>query len=189
MLGLVIGDAASGKSEFAEGLAMKLSEKRIYAATMQNDGKESADRIQRHRLMRKDKGFITFECPTDLRQAVDEKLGEDGGFFDGSCILLEDIPNLAANEMFRDGDADGDFIPGDERGIMDLFDQILNLSKKSLHIIMVTGNLFTGGYDHDDTTMYYLKNLAILNRKLAQACDEVYEVVCGIPVVLKGNKI
>ena len=53
---------------------------------------------------------------------------------------------------------------------------------------MVTGNLFTGGYDHDDITMLYLKNLAELNRRLAEICDEVYEVVCGIPVLLKGKR-
>ncbi len=34
MLVLVTGDAASGKSEYAESLAMRLSQKRIYAATM-----------------------------------------------------------------------------------------------------------------------------------------------------------
>lgn len=187
MLGLVIGDAASGKSEFAEGLAMKLSEKRIYAATMRNDGKESADRIRKHRLIRKDKGFITFECPVDAGAAVERKLKENNSYFNGSCVLLEDVPNLAANEMFRDGGRV--FIPGDDRMITGLFDQIMYLSKHCLHIIMVTGNLFSGGYDHDDTTMCYLKNLAMLNRKLAQACDEVYEVVCGIPVLLKGNKI
>ncbi|MBR5377088.1 MAG: bifunctional adenosylcobinamide kinase/adenosylcobinamide-phosphate guanylyltransferase [Lachnospiraceae bacterium] len=187
MLGLVTGDAASGKSEFAESLAMKLSEKRIYAATMRNDGRESADRIQKHRLMRKDKGFITFECPMDAGAAAEQKLKENSSYFNGSCVLLEDVPNLAANEMFRDAGVVPD--PGDDRMIRDLFGQIMYLSKNCLHIIMVTGNLFSGGYDHDDATMCYLKNLAMLNRELAKACDEVYEVVCGIPVLLKGKKI
>ncbi|MCR4657955.1 MAG: bifunctional adenosylcobinamide kinase/adenosylcobinamide-phosphate guanylyltransferase [Lachnospiraceae bacterium] len=206
MLGLVIGDAASGKSEYAESLAMKLSEKRIYLATMRNDGRESAERIEKHRQMRMNKGFATFECPLKLKDSVDKKLLEQPDFFEGACVLLEDIPNLTANEMFNQNfGGDPEERPGgnsdpDQKTNTDpvkkldtdparrLFEEIMYLSQKTAHMIIVTGNLFTGGCDHDTMTMDYLKSLAGLNNSLAAACDEVYEVVCGIPVTLKKRE-
>ena len=63
MLALVLGEAASGKSEFAEQLAMSLADERYYIATMQVSDSESQQRIERHRQMRQGKGFVTLEQP------------------------------------------------------------------------------------------------------------------------------
>ena len=37
-------------------------------------------------------------------------------------------------------------------------------------------------------TLKYIEILGYLNRRLAEKADCVYEVVCGIPVVLKEDK-
>lgn len=176
MLVLVTGDAASGKSEYAESLAMRLSQKRIYAATMKNDGKESRERIKRHRKLREGKGFVTLECTDGIRAAAKSILSGEPGYFENSCILLEDIPNLLANDMFGKKSEDG------------LVRDIQYLSRKSAHMVIVTGNLFTGGYGYDGATMEYLKRLADLNRTLSAEADEVWEVVCGIPQMWKGKE-
>ena len=48
MFTLVIGASASGKSEYAEKLAMSLDGQRIYLAAMEPFGQEAQARIARH---------------------------------------------------------------------------------------------------------------------------------------------
>ena len=51
MIALITGGASSGKSGFAEELCGALSKRdglrKLYLATMKNDGKEAAERIRR----------------------------------------------------------------------------------------------------------------------------------------------
>ena len=52
MLTLVLGGAASGKSEYAESLVLKTALPRYYLATMQVWDAECAARVEKHRQMR-----------------------------------------------------------------------------------------------------------------------------------------
>ena len=52
MLTLVIGGAASGKSEYAESLVLRSTLPRYYLATMQVWDAECAARVEKHRRMR-----------------------------------------------------------------------------------------------------------------------------------------
>ncbi|MDF2943664.1 MAG: Adenosyl cobinamide kinase/adenosyl cobinamide phosphate guanylyltransferase [Herbinix sp.] len=89
---VVIGGSGSGKSEFAENLAVKLNrDKLIYIATMQPFGEEGKKRIERHQQLRQDKNFQTIECYTNLSTiSIPQE----------STVLLECVSNLVANEMF-----------------------------------------------------------------------------------------
>ena len=95
------GGAASGKSRYAEDLLCALSGEgpRIYLATMEAMDEESRARVRRHRALRQNKGFSTLECPRDL-----------GGLTIpvGSSVLLEDLGNLWANELFSPSGFDPD---------------------------------------------------------------------------------
>ena len=62
MLTLVLGGAASGKSEYAESLVLKTTGPRYYLATMQVWDAECAARVEKHRRMRAAKQFETVEC-------------------------------------------------------------------------------------------------------------------------------
>ena len=66
MLTLVLGGAASGKSEYAESLVLKTALPRYYLATMQVWDAECAARVEKHRQMRAKKQFETVECPLHL---------------------------------------------------------------------------------------------------------------------------
>lgn len=57
MLAFVAGGAASGKSAWAEALAVALGGKKCYLATMEPFGKEAQERIQKHRALRREKDF------------------------------------------------------------------------------------------------------------------------------------
>ena len=167
MIALITGGSGCGKSTYAEKLIGALPrEKRVYIATMQVYDEESVRRVARHRAQRADKGFTTFECPKDLGSVSVE---------DGSIVLLEDLVNLVANEMFDGGDWRR--IRGD----------LETLASKCRHLIIVTNDVFSDGIGYAESTQEYLKNLAEVNRFAANMADYAAEVVYSIPITLKGE--
>ena len=91
MLTLVLGGAASGKSEYAETLVLRYGLPRYYLATMQVWDAECAARVEKHRKMRAAKQFTTIECPLHLETVRLPRRG---------TALLEDLGNLTANELY-----------------------------------------------------------------------------------------
>ncbi len=167
MIVLVTGGSGCGKSAWAEKLAAALPGKdRIYIATMQVYDDESRQRVARHRSRRAGKGFLTVECETDLAGAAVRE---------GSTVLLEDLVNLCANEMFGGGDVSR-IVPALEK-----------LSRRCRHLVMVTNDLFSDGAAYSDSVQDYLRKLAAINRQAAAMADCVVEVVYSIPVALKGD--
>ena len=172
MLTLVSGGSASGKSEYAESLVLSAGPaRRLYIATMEIWDDECRRRVERHRTMRKDKGFDTLECPRDLAGKQPET----------DCVaLLECMSNLCANECFGplgfDGAAER-IVTGVERW-----------SASARELIIVTNELFGDGVDYDPGTARYLEVLAQVNRAVAARADRVVEVVCGLPVCWKGAR-
>lgn len=164
---LLTGGSGCGKSAYAEKLIAAFPrENRVYIATMQVADDESVQRVQRHRERRAGLAFRTVEQPRSLGDAPVEP---------GSVVLLEDLPNLLANEMF-----DG----GDWRRILP---DLTALAKKSAHLIVVTNDVFSDGAAYEPSTAAYLRHLAELNRAAAALADCVAEVAYSIPVVLKGE--
>lgn len=89
MMVLVTGGASSGKSAFAERVALSLPGPHAYVATMRHGDAETEARIDRHRAMRADKGFETIEL-CDGHVAPSPTSG---------TALLEDLGNLVANQL------------------------------------------------------------------------------------------
>jgi len=167
MIVLVTGGSGCGKSTWAEKLIASLPEEnRVYIATMQVYDDESVQRVARHRAQRADKGFTTIECEKDLASA---------DVPDGSIVLLEDLVNLMANEMFDGGD------------IVRIIPAITALAKKCRHLVMVTNDVFSDGVTYAESTREYLRQLAAINAEAARLADCVVEVVYSIPVCVKGE--
>lgn len=167
MFTLIIGGAASGKSEYAEGHVLSLPGKRVYLATMQPWDEECRARIEKHRRLRARKGFDTVEQYTDLSAAPVAA---------GSNVLLECMSNLVANELYAPGGG----------GAGAAIDGVLALLPRCKHLTAVTNEVFSGGAEYQGDTLRYLSELARVNRALAQRADLVVEVVSGLPNVLKG---
>ena len=168
MLTLITGGASSGKSDFAEWLVCRLPGEKIYLATMEPFGEENLSRITRHREKRKNKGFVTVECSTDLGSLV---------LPEGANVLLEDLPNLLANEMFSASGNGGE----------NLTEELLTLSARCVSFTVVTGDLFSGGNHYEGDMHLYLQRLALCGNALAQKADLAVEVVCSVPNILKGR--
>lgn len=168
MVNLVIGAAASGKSEYAEDIVMSLPGEKIYIATMEPFGAEAKERIARHRALRAGKGFSTVERPRNFIGLTPEADWN---------VLIEDLPNLAANELFspEGGGADA-VLSGVDR-----------ICKTASSVTIVTGDIFSDGAEYDVGTQEYMEMLADLHMRIAAKADNVVEVVCGIPCAVKGE--
>lgn len=172
MLTIVTGGSASGKSEFAESLVTAAENKnRLYIATMQVYDAEGEKRVARHRAMRAEKGFDTLECPVDLA----------GADVPADCTaLLECMSNLCANECFGELGFEGV-----AQRIMTGVERLCNIARD---VVIVTNEVFGDGVDYPELTEQYLAVLAEINLRISAKADCVYEVVCGIPIMWKGEK-
>ncbi|HWP50469.1 MAG TPA: bifunctional adenosylcobinamide kinase/adenosylcobinamide-phosphate guanylyltransferase [Clostridia bacterium] len=175
MTTLVVGAAASGKSGYAESL-LTSAEKKIYIATMQPYGEEAQQRIARHRALRAQKGFATLERYTALGRLSEVELPV------GGAVLLECLGNLVANELFAPDGAK-------ENAEKAILDGIGLLMHRCRHLVVVTNDIFADGVSYDADTERYLVLLGRLNSALAARFEAVVEVVCGIPIVLKGERV
>ena len=165
MLTLVVGGAASGKSEYAERLVLQTALPRYYLATMQVWDAECAARVEKHRRMRAEKQFETLECPLHLGTV---RLPARG------TALLEDLGNLTANELY-------------DPAASAILDGLDKLAAQCEHLVVVSNEVFSGGANYAGDTDRYLKALAQVNNALAARADAVVRVVCGIPVYHKGG--
>ena len=172
MLTLVLGGAASGKSAYAEHLVLQTPGPRYYLATMQVWDAECAARVEKHRRMRAQKQFETIECPLHLEHIRLPRWG---------TVLLEDLGNLTANELYDPNGAGSKAADAILAGLETLAGQCTRL-------IVVSNEVFSGGADYAGDTDRYLKALAQVNNALAARADAVVRVVCGIPVYYKGDR-
>lgn len=177
---VVMGGSGSGKSAYAEKLAVSRNkEPRYYLATMQVYDDEGEKKVARHRKLRRGKGFTTLERPVDICASLPREKG---------TVLLECMSNLVANEMFREewGDEPVDAARADSVG-KKIVTEIAELNRQSSELILVTNNVFEDGICYDEGTMEYLRTMGNVNTRLCKMADAVIEVVVGIPVLLKGE--
>ena len=192
MLHIVYGGSASGKSSYAESFAMSLQGdgRLLYIATMYpykwnttEIDSETMQRINRHRAMRADKGFDTVECYRHVEHIVAKRQ---------DVLLLECMSNLLANEMYLEPDADAGSGMSETLSPVSkkIVQALVDLSARVQDVVIVTNDVFSDGENltYDESTREYVKNLAQINCVLAREAATVTEVVCGIPVKIKGDK-
>lgn len=172
---LVTGGAASGKSALAESICCRVAgpgERMLYVAAMRPYGAEAEARIARHHALRAGKGFETVERYSDLAGLwLRERYG---------CILLEDLGNLTANQMFEAAtppDAVADAV----------VDGVWNLAAHADNLVLVANEVFSGAERYRDEMARYLDCLGEIGRRVAREAALVVESVCGLPQVLRGE--
>lgn len=170
MITLITGGSGSGKSAYAEKKITEFGDlNRIYIATMYPYDRESYKRIERHQKMRAEKNFTTIECYTGLKNL---EIPEN------SCVLLECMSNLVANEMFQEEGAK-------ENTVGEVMEGILNLNQQAKQLVIVTNEVFSDGIEYDEVTKTYQQYIGQINQKVASVAANVTEVVYGIPICQK----
>ena len=173
---LVWGGAASGKSAYAEELACRLSPRRIYIATMADDGPEAHARIARHREQRAGSSFATVECAGSLCAACNPELPHDG------VALVDDLGNLVSRALFDDRGSMADPAATLER----LEQEIVQLFSAFEHTVLVGNEVGCAGRSYGDATLAWMRLIGTLGCRIAARADAVVEVSAGLPLYLKG---
>lgn len=163
---LILGANSSGKSKYAEDLAVAAGGPRVYLATMVPQNEENLQRIEKHRLQRQDKGFRTVEEPWNINGIAVEP---------ETVVLLEDVSNLLANGMFDHG-ADA----------QQALERILTLARhcRALIVVSISG-LVDEGYDGQ--TARYIEQLNWLNEQLRQVAVRTVKMQGGLPVEIQDG--
>ena len=209
---LITGSEASGKSEYAEKIAVEKAHSEglelIYIATLdKNSGGDTQKRIEKHRKMRKDKGFITIEQPKNLENIVLPKKN--------CVVLLEDLGNLCANEVFcnpasavaaeRNSAHPNYASRGKKRSAaqeaailsasVPIFADSLArkiagslevIASQAAHFITVSPDVFSGADENDSTELHiFMQTFASAAASWAEKCERVIQIVAGIPVSIK----
>ena len=171
MLELVTGGSGSGKSTYAESRICEYNRQApkplFYIATMFPYGEETEKKIERHRILRKGKGFETLEWYTGLKQHLED------GSLKGADVLLECMSNLVANEMYMESGAGCYADQAILEGIRELNQQCSNL-------VIVTNEVFSESVPDSPEMKEYKRILGRINCEIAVMADRVTEVIYGI---------
>lgn len=174
----ISGGAKNGKSTLAQDLTLALAGggKRYYVATMISTGREDDDRIRRHIADRAGMGFETVECFRNIGDCL--KVANPHGAF-----LVDSVTALIQNALF----------PVEKNYEMDISaanrcaDQLVEFARRVDHVVYVSDYIYADSEPYSETTEMYRRCLADIDRRLAQVCHTVVEVVAGQPIVYKGD--
>lgn len=171
---LVVGGTRSGKSAFAQRWAERRASSRLYVATCRAEDAEMATRIQLHREQR-GAGWSCLEEPARLPEALQEACAAP---YPPGVLLLDCVGLWISNLM---GDGLGPDAVRDRVEALALW-----LENAFLPVAVVSPECGLGLVPMHPVARAYRDALGLANQRLAQACDAVVFVACGLPLVLKG---
>jgi len=164
----ITGGARSGKSAFAQKLANGLSKKVTYIATAGARDKEMELRIKIHRKNRPSHWKIVEreKNVTEVLSRIAEK----------SEVILLDCLTLLISNLLLSG----------KKEILKEIRQLVNEVKKAKATVLIVSNEVGMGIVPDNRLARQFRDMAgKANQIVAQAADEVYLVISGIPVKVK----
>ena len=164
----VLGGARSGKSGFAERLAVECGEPILYVATATASDAEMAERIARHRAQRPST-WRTLEAPTEVARRVTSEAGV------AATVLVEDLTLLLSNLMLSDTECAESHAMAEVEALLAV----------DAHVILVSNEVGMGVVPEHPLGRYFRDALGRVNQAAAAACGEVYLLVAGLPLRLK----
>ena len=177
MIILVTGGARSGKSLFAEKLALKLGGGRAaYIATAQIFDDEMAYRIKIHKE-RRGKNWLTFESPFNADKSI-SFAAENFNAILFDCVTIY-VSNFILQENLDDE-------PELYKNLRELIQQLIDAAKNSNATIIFVSNEVGGGIVPENKLARRFRDLAgFANQLLAAQADKVFLTVAGIAVDIK----
>jgi adenosylcobinamide kinase/adenosylcobinamide-phosphate guanylyltransferase len=190
---LVLGGARSGKSAYAEQLALRLAantgKKVIYIATARaptgTQDHEMQARIAHHQALR-NPNWQTLEVPIALGDAIQH-------WSSPKCIILVDCLTVWLSNLLFNGASseDAPFYP--EVGVIDLpapFHRerqtlVEALTHAQGNVILVSNEVGMGIVPLGAISRCFVDEAGRLNQHVAQICDRVTFIAAGLPLQLK----
>lgn len=174
----ITGGARSGKSNFAEKTATSLGKSVAYLATAQSLDEEMAFRIKKHREKRLNT-WETYEEPIKVKELVSH-LG-----LEKEVILIDCLTLLTSNLLLRKEDK-----VEDSKWQEEILLEIRKLAEASYKVpaqVIIVSNEVGMGLVPDNTLgRVYRDILGRANSIIADKADEVFMMVSGIPLKIKG---
>jgi len=164
----VTGGQRSGKSVFAEELALKLCSHPVYLATSRVWDEAHRQRIETHK-QRRDKRWETIE----------EETTPSRHNFSNKCVLF-DCVTLWLTNLFFDNDSS--------------VDNALRIATKELDalfaqtgatFVFVSNEIGLGGHAPNELMYRFADLQGLVNQHIARFASEAYLIVSGIPVKIK----
>lgn len=169
---LITGGERSGKSSYAEKLALTLSENPIYMATAHIWDDEFRLRVKRHQERRGPQWTN-----------IEEERTLSAHHVTGRVILVDCLTLWATN--FYSENACGDSAPQVEPILHTLKAEFDRFTDQDATFILVTNEIGMGGVSTNAVQRRFTDLLGWLNQYVAQKADEVLLMVSGIPMRVK----
>jgi adenosyl cobinamide kinase/adenosyl cobinamide phosphate guanylyltransferase len=167
-LTLVLGGARSGKSRYAQTLAMAMPPPWIFIATAEAGDEEMRARIEAHRRMRGE-GWLTTEAPVDLAGAVSEAP-------ESVPLLIDCLTLWLSNLMIGAHDVDE---------AIAAFEQALGAREAAT--IAVANEVGLGIVPETPLGRAFRDRAGALNQRLAAKAGTVVLMVAGLPMTVKAS--
>lgn len=164
---LITGGQRSGKSSYAQKLALSLAANPVYLATSHVWDEEHHKRIERHKTER------GIEWTT-----IEEEKALSKHNLDGKTVLIDCVTLWATNFFF---DLQSDV----QLSLKELKDEFDRLTEQDASFIFVTNEIGMGEMSQNELQRKFADLQGWLNQYLADRSDAVYLMVSGIPLKIK----
>ncbi len=163
----ITGGQRSGKSSYAQDMALKNSSRPVYLATSRIWDEEHKKRIDRHKADRDERW-----------ENIEEEKFLSKHNLSGKVVLIDCITLWLTNFYF-DNNSDIDLSLTEAQKEFDA------LIKQDTHFIIVTNEIGLGGMPENEIQRKFTDLQGWMNQHIASLADEVYFMVSGIPMKVK----
>ena len=182
---LCSGGARSGKSEFAERLALATKGQKAYVATGQAFDEEMVDRINKHQE-RRGKIWNNFEVPLHLADEW-ENISQSADVILIDCLTMFTTNHMMAYGSIR-GQEDANRLEQTILSELDiLLDSIQSCENKT--VIFVTNEIGLGIVPDNKLARYFRDIAGRVNRAVASVADKLYLTISGVTIELKSQEV
>ena len=182
---LCSGGARSGKSEFAERLALATEGRKAYVATGQAFDEEMIDRIKKHQE-RRGEIWNNFEVPLHLAKEW-QNISQTA-----DVILIDCLTMFTTNHMMAHGSIQGQQDANQlEATVLTELETLLASinSCEGKTVIFVTNEIGLGIVPDNKLARYFRDIAGRVNRTVATAADKLYLTISGVTIELKSQEV
>ncbi|MGB9905340.1 MAG: bifunctional adenosylcobinamide kinase/adenosylcobinamide-phosphate guanylyltransferase [Desulfotomaculales bacterium] len=181
---LVTGGARSGKSAFAEKIALTSGKEVVYLATATVEDEEMARRVMLHR-QRRPPSWETVEEPRNLAGVI-RRHNSPSRFILIDCLALF-LSNLLRETVPPSGEINSLSRAGEERVLAAVRQLGEAIRESAADVLAVTNEVGWGLVPVHPLGRIYRDLLGTANQHMAGLADTVYLVACGLPLQIKPS--